>query len=284
MRGKTKILTITIFAAVLSLVGSSKPANAATITSATTEDRKLVVTFGADYKVTAGTSVETYIKELPELNSVKGFLNIDKITIEEDEATNSIKVSLQEDAIKGDALLDGNGDGIYRKLIFGKGLTAVRVAVHFTRNDDGTWDYSKNMVSFLSKVEYDEEKEVEKQRDAVNELFEKAKASGKLEDLEAAKAAEEKLPTTSRDIAYWKAIVVDVEAKNATPAPVPTPAPAPVETAKEINKEAAPVAKEEKKTEVQAPNTGFEQTNAIFHILTSGIALAGATYFAIKKA
>lgn len=143
MRGKTKILTITIFAAVLSLVGSSKPANAATITNATIEDRKLVVTFGADYKVTAGTSVEVYIKELPELDKIKGFLNIDKITIEEDEATNSIKVLLQEDAIKGNALLDGKSDGIYRKVIFGKGSTAVRVAVHFTRNDDGTWDYSK---------------------------------------------------------------------------------------------------------------------------------------------
>lgn len=76
----------------------------------------------------------------------------------------------------------------------------------------------QNTASFLSKVEYDEEKKVEIQRDTINELFEKAKASGKLEDLEVAKAAEEKLPTTSRDIAYWRTIVVDVEAKNAAPA------------------------------------------------------------------
>ena len=118
MRGKTKILAITIFAAVLSLVGSSKPANAATVTSAKTENGSLIVTFGADYPVAEGTAVDEYINELPGLKKYSHLIYKDKILVEEDVATNSVKFTIENDAIKGSVAMDGNNDGMYRFEIF----------------------------------------------------------------------------------------------------------------------------------------------------------------------
>ena len=284
MRGKTKILTVTIFAAVLSLVGSSKPANAATITSAKTENGSLIVTFGADYPVVEGTAVDEYLNELPGLKNYLHLIYKDKVLVEEDVATNSVKFTIENDAIKGSATVDGaDADGLRRAVIFDDATKkeTIRIQIHFARNEDGTWDYSKNVVDFLNKAEFKKEKQIEEKRKEVDALYETAKASQKPEDLEKAKAAEAALPGDARDVAYWNTITAKVEAVNA-----PAPAPAPTTTttvATEIKKESAPV--EEKKAEIQAPNTGIEGVEGgIFYLALAGISLLGATYFAIKKA
>ena len=135
----------------------------------------------------------------------------------------------------------------------------------------------------MNKAEFTKEKEIEKKRKEVDALYETAKASQKPEDLEKAKAAEADLPGDARDVAYWNTITAKVEAVNA-----PAPAPAPTATttvATEIKKESAPAVKEEKKPEIQAPNTGIEGVEGgIFYLALAGISLLGATYFAIKKA
>lgn len=286
MRGKTKILAITIFAAVLSLVGSSKPANAATVTSAKTENGSLIVTFGADYPVAKGTAVDEYLNELPGLKDYSHLIYKDKISVEEDVATNSVKFTIENDAIKGSATVDGaDTDGLRRVEIFKDAAKkeTIRIQIHFARNEDGTWDYSKNVVDFLNKAEFKKEKEIETKRKEVNALYEAAKASQKPEDLEKAKAAEAALPGDARDVAYWNTITAKVEAANA-----PAPAPAPTTTvATEVKKESAPAEekKEEKKPEIQAPNTGVEGVEGgIFYLALAGISLLGVTYFAIKKA
>lgn len=278
MRGKT-ILTA-LLAGIISIFGMSNFASAAPIAGITTDGSAITIKFNpADFTVVDTNQFSDYAPLFAEFASD---LDESKVQIENITAENSIKITLEDGALKADFFekLDnegkGNKDGVYR---YQFKLTDIRVEFRAVRNADGTYDYSRQLIQVLStKDQHLAEQAIDIKRAEIDEKFELAKNSLKIEDLESAKQFAGALIGATQDTIYWNAIIKTVEAANVAPVVpvVPTIQPA-------VEKPAEKVA-ETKKPAISAPNTGFEQTNAIFHILTSGIALAGATYFAIKKA
>lgn len=276
MRGKT-ILTI-LLAGIISIFGMSNFASAAPIAGITTDGSAITIKFNpADVTVVDTNQFSDYAPLFAEFASD---LDESKVQIENITAGNSIKITLEEGALKAASFkrIDNGGDknGVYR---YQFKPTDIRVEFRAVRKADGTYDYSRQLIKVLStKDQHVAEQAIDKKRAEIDEKFELAKKSLKLEDLESAKQSAGDLLGTTQDTDYWDAIIKTVEAANVAPVVpvVPTTQPA-------VEKPAEKVA-ETKKPAISAPNTGFEQTNAIFRILTSGIALAGATYFAIKKA
>ena len=276
MRGKT-ILTI-LLAGIISIFGMSNFASAAPIAGITTDGSAITIKFNpADVTVVDTNQFSDYAPLFAEFASD---LDESKVQIENITAGNSIKITLEEGALKAASFkrIDNGGDknGVYR---YQFKPTDIRVEFRAVRKADGTYDYSRQLIKVLStKDQHTAEQDIDKKRAEIDEKFELAKKSLKLEDLESAKQSAGDLLGTTQDTDYWDAIIKTVEAANVAPVVpvVPTTQPA-------VEKPAEKVA-ETKKPAISAPNTGFEQTNAIFRILTSGIALAGATYFAIKKA
>ena len=306
MRGKTKILTVTIFAAVLSLVGISKSANA--VESPTlkanfkAEPKILTITFTEDVKLNGVALADTgkdkisFLKEFfnyefpgtTEVANEDSFLNmIDSSKISVETTNNSVKLTLSDGAKTGsdgllrfaafldlDKITDVNGNTLNivatGDLVNLKTKSARRIRIESRATYDSQFDLDVNNaeLSFILAKGKDEwtAKQAEiaadiKKEAEVAKIVKEALASG---DEAKIKEANEKVKTLTRASSV-KALTVETK-----------------KPAQEVKKE--PAVKEEKKTEIQAPNTGFERTDAIFHILISGIALAGATYFAIKKA
>ena len=278
MRGKT-ILTA-LLAGIISIFGMSNFASAAPIVGITTDGSVITIKFNpADVTVVDTNQFSDYA---PLFAEFADYLDESKVQINNMTAENSVEITLEEGALKADSFekLDnegkGNKDGVYR---YQFKPTDIRVEFRAVRNADGTYDYSRQLIQVLStKDQHVAEQAIDKKRAEIDEKFELAKKSLKLEDLESAKQSAGDLLGTIQDTDYWDAIIKAVEAANVAPvAPtIPTTQPAVEKPAEKVT--------ETKKPAISAPNTGFEQTNAIFHILTSGIALAGATYFAIKKA
>ena len=280
MRGKT-ILTI-LLAGIISIFGMSNFASAAPIAGITTDGSAITIKFNpADFTVVDTKQFSDYA-HAPLFAKFASDLDESKVQIKNIAVENSVEITLEEGSLKADSFkkLDnegkGNKDGVYR---YQFKPTDIRVEFRAVRNADGTYDYSRQLIQVLStKDQHVAKQAIDKKRAEIDEKFELAKNSLKIEDLESAKQFAGALIGATQDTLYWDAIIKTVEAANVAPvAPVvPTTQPA-------VEKPAEKVA-ETKKPAISAPNTGFEQTNAIFHILTSGIALAGATYFAIKKA
>ena len=276
MRGK--IILTTLLAGVISIFGMNNFASAAPTAGITTDGSAITIKFNpADVTVVDTSQFSDYAPLFAEFASD---LDESKVQIENITAENSIKITLEEGALKAASFerIDNGGDknGVYR---YQFKPTDIRVEFRAVRNADGTYDYSRQLIQVLStKDQHTAEQDIDKKRAEIDEKFELAKNSLKLEDLESAKQSAGDLLGTTQDTAYWDAIIKAVEAANVAPVAPTTPTTQPA-----VEKPAEKVA-ETKKPAISAPNTGFEQTNAIFHILTSGIALAGATYFAIKKA
>lgn len=164
MQKNIKLMAMILFSAAVSLLGTSQFASAATVQGMTVEDDKLVVKFDASYQVKNETTVNQYLNEI---DAIKPFIdNLDetKITIEPNVAENLIKVSVGPDVIKkGGQAIDGTKkDGLYRKVIFGKGNSEIRIQIEFERNKDGTWNYQSSKLTFLTKEAFVAEKNVRK--------------------------------------------------------------------------------------------------------------------------
>lgn len=280
MRGKT-ILTI-LLAGIISIFGMSNFASAAPIAGITTDGSAITIKFNpADVTVVDTNQFSDYA---PLFAEFADYLDESKVQIKNMTAENSVEITLEEGALKADSFekLDneGKGDknGVYR---YQFKPTDIRVEFRAVRNADGTYDYSHQLIQVLStKDKHTAEQDIDKKRAEIDEKFELAKNSLKLEDLESAKQFAGASIGNTQDTAYWDAIIKTVEDANVAPVAPTTPTTQP---AVAVEKPAENVA-ETKKPTISAPNTGLEQTNVIFHILTSGIALAGATYFAVKKA
>ena len=277
MRGKT-ILTV-LLAGIISIFGMSNFASAAPIAGITTDGSAITIKFNPDVTVEDTNQFSDYA---PLFAEFADYLDESKVQIKNMTAENSVEITLEEGALKADSFekLDnegeGNKDGVYR---YQFKPTDIRVEFRAVRNADGTYDYGRQLIQVLStKEQHETEQGIDYNRAEIDQKFELAKNSLKLEDLESAKQSAGDLLGTTQDTDYWDAIIKAVEAANVAPVAPTTPTTQPA-----VEKPAEKVA-ETKKPAISAPNTGFEQTNAIFHILTSGIALAGATYFAIKKA
>ncbi|MFZ2275480.1 MAG: hypothetical protein WAV68_00750 [Candidatus Nanogingivalis sp.] len=278
MRGK--IILTTLFAGIISIFGINNFASAAPIAGVTTDGSAITIKFNsADVAVVDTNQFSNYAPLFAEFASD---LDESKVQIKNIAVENSVEITLEKGSLKADSFekLDnegkGNKDGVYR---YQFKPTDIRVEFRAVRNADGTYDYSRQLIQILgTKDQHLAEQAIDIKRAEIDEKFELAKNSLKIEDLESAKQFAGALIGATQDTIYWNAIIKTVEAANVAPVVpvVPTIQPA-------VEKPAEKVA-ETKKPAISAPNTGFEQTNAIFHILTSGIALAGATYFAIKKA
>ena len=273
MRGK--IILTTLFAGIISIFGINNFASAAPIAGVTTDGSAITIKFNpANFTVEDTNQFSDYAPLFAEFASD---LDESKVQIENITAENSIKITLEEGALKAASFerIDNGGDknGVYR---YQFKPTDIRVEFRAVRNADGTYDYSRQLIQVLStKDQHVAEQAIDEKRAEIDEKFELAKNSLKIEDLESAKQFAGALIGATQDTLYWDAVIKTVEAANVAPvASIIQPA---------VEKPAEKVT-ETKKPAISAPNTGFEQTNAIFHILTSGIALAGATYFAIKKA
>ena len=278
MRGK--IILTTLFAGIISILGINNFASAAPIAGVTIDGSAITIKFNpADVTVVDTNQFSDYA---PLFAEFADYLDESKVQIKNMTVENSVEITLEEGALKADSFekLDneGKGDknGVYR---YQFKPTDIRVEFRAVRNADGTYDYSRQLIQVLgTKDQHTAEQDIDQKRAEIDQKFELAKNSLKLEDLESAKQFAGALIGATQDTIYWDAIIKTVEAANVAPVvPVaPTTQPA-------VEKPAEKVA-ETKKPAISAPNTGFEQTNAIFRILTSGIALAGATYFAVKKA
>ena len=277
MRGK--IILTTLFAGIISIFGINNFASAAPIAGITTDGSAITIKFNpADVAVVDTNQFSDYAPLFAEFASD---LDESKVQIENITAGNSIKITLEEGALKAASFerIDNGGDknGVYR---YQFKPTDIRVEFRAVRNADGTYDYSRQLIQILStKDQHTAEQAIDKKRAEIDEKFELAKNSLKIEDLESAKQSAGNLLGTIQDTDYWDAIIKAVEAANVAPvAPtIPTTQPAVEKPAEKVT--------ETKKPAISAPNTGVKKVeNGIFYLAISSVVMLGATYFAIKKA
>ena len=276
MRGK--IILTTLFAGIISIFGINNFASAAPIAGVTTDGSAITIKFNpANFTVEDTNQFSDYAPLFAEFASD---LDESKVQIENITAGNSIKITLEEGSLKADSFekLDnegkGNKDGVYR---YQFKPTDIRVEFRAVRNADGTYDYSRQLIQVLStKDQHVAEQAIDEKRAEIDEKFELAKNSLKIEDLESAKQFAGALIGATQDTLYWDAVIKTVEAANVAPvAPIIQPA---------VEKPAEKVA-ETKKPAISAPNTGMKKVeNGIFYLAISSVVMLGATYFAIKKA
>ena len=277
MRGK--IILTTLFAGIISIFGINNFASAAPIAGVTTDGSAITIKFNpADVAVVDTNQFSDYAPLFAEIASD---LDESKVQIENITAGNSIKITLEEGALKAASFerIDNGGDknGVYR---YQFKPTDIRVEFRAVRNADGTYDYSRQLIQILStKDQHTAEQAIDKKRAEIDEKFELAKNSLKIEDLESAKQSAGNLLGTIQDTDYWDAIIKAVEAANVVPVTptIPTTQPAVEKPAEKVT--------ETKKPAISAPNTGVKKVeNGIFYLAISSVVMLGATYFAIKKA
>ena len=277
MRGK--IILTTLFAGIISIFGINNFASAAPIAGVTTDGSAITIKFNpADVAVVDTNQFSDYAPLFAEFASD---LDESKVQIENITAGNSIKITLEEGALKAASFerIDNGGDknGVYR---YQFKPTDIRVEFRAVLNADGTYDYSRQLIQILStKDQHTAEQAIDKKRAEIDEKFELAKNSLKIEDLESAKQSAGNLLGTIQDTDYWDAIIKAVEAANVVPVTptIPTTQPAVEKPAEKVT--------ETKKPAISAPNTGVKKVeNGIFYLAISSVVMLGATYFAIKKA
>ncbi len=274
MRGK--IILTTLLAGIISIFGMSNFASAAPIAGITTDGSAITIKFNpADVTVVDTSQFSDYAPLFAEFASD---LDESKVQIENITAENSIKITLEEGALKAASFerIDNGGDknGVYR---YQFKPTDIRVEFRAVRNADGTYDYSRQLIQVLStKDQHLAEQDIDINRAKIDEKFELAKNSLKLEDLESAKRFAGALIGTTQDTLYWDAIIKAVEAANVAPV-APTIQPAVEKPAEKVT--------ETKEPAISAPNTGMKKVeNGTFYLAISSVVMLGATYFAIKKA
>ena len=279
MRGK--IILTTLLAGIISIFGMSNFASAAPIAGVTTDGSAITIKFNpANFTVEDTNQFSDYA---PLFAEFADYLDESKVQINNITAENSVEITLEDGVLKAasfeklDNEGEGNKDGVYR---YQFKPTDIRVEFRAVRNADGTYDYSHQLIQVLStKDQHTAEQDIDKKRAEIDEKFELAKDSLKLEDLESAKQSAGDLLGTTQDTAYWDAIIKAVEAANVAPvAPtIPTTQPAVEKPAEKVT--------ETKEPAISAPNTGMKKVeNRTFYLAISSVVMLGATYFAIKKA